>query len=136
MVGSLRVFGALAAMCCTVNAQAAGPTGRPYFFWYGHFVTRPSAVIDLSGTNSFEIGGSHWSQWGLNGASARTTYYVNLCKPDCARGRYAKQPAVVRFSGVTRCRGKQVFTNYVVRTTAGRVLLTGSFRALGYLARC
>ncbi len=76
----------LSAMCCAASAQGAVSRTGPYFVQSGHFVARPTGVIDLSGTNRFEIGASRWSRWIRASAVARTTYYVNTCKPDCARG--------------------------------------------------
>lgn len=136
-MGSIRLLVVLGAVCCAVTAQGAMTRVGPYFVGAdGRFVTRPTTVIDLSGTDSFEIGGSRWSRWGAFGATARTIYYVNLCKPDCAQGQYRKQPATVRFSRTTLCRGKVVFTNFVVTSLVGRWLLAGSFRDIGYLRNC
>jgi len=126
----------LSAMCCAASAQGAVSRTGPYFVQSGHFVTRPTGVIDLSGTNSFEISASRWSRWTRANAVARTTYYVNTCKPDCARGRYTKQAATVRFFRTALCRGKVVFTNFVVTSLVGRWLLAGNFRDLGYLLNC
>ena len=84
----------------------------------------------------YEIGASHWTSWSRTGASARTTYFVNTCKPDCAHGRYQRQPARVRFFGIARCRGRDVFTNVLVTSLIGKRLFSGDFRSIGYLNSC
>jgi hypothetical protein len=136
-MGSIRLLVVLGALCCVVTAQAAVPRLGPYFVGAnGRFVAKPTAVIDLSGTDSYEIGGSRWTRWNPTGGTARTTYYVNICKPDCARGRYTKQAATVRFYRTALCRGKVVFTNFVVTSLVGKRLLAGNFRGIGYLHNC
>jgi hypothetical protein len=108
----------------------------PYFVENGRFVTKPTGTIDLSGTDGYEIGSTHWTSWTANNATARTTYYLNLCKPNCARGRYASRPARVRFFRTTPCRGRAVFVNYVVSALDDTGLASGDFRSIGYLRGC
>ena len=136
LVGSFRFLFVLAALCCAASAQAAVLNTGPYFVRNGRFVTKPMGLIDLSGTDSYEIGSSRWTSWTARSATARTTYYVNLCKPNCARGRYASRPARVRFFRTASCRGRAVFVNYVVSALDGKALASGDFRSIGYLYGC
>ena len=126
----------LLLMLCFVAGASASLQAGPYFVESGHFYIRPTWRIDLSGTGSWYIANSHWLTWGPKGATALTTFCSNTCKPNCAAGRYRTQPARVRLSHLVVCRGKVVFNAFTVSDRAGRGLLSGDFRSIGYLRDC
>jgi hypothetical protein len=108
----------------------------PYYVDGAHFFVKPTFRIDLSGTGSWYIGNSRWLRWSPSGASAATTFYKNVCKPNCAAGRLRPQRAKVRLFHLVACRGSLVFSQFKVVSVEGRLLLSGAFRPLGYLDRC
>jgi len=46
------------------------------------------------------------------------------------------QPAKIRLFGMVRCRGKEVFSDFVVIDPPGEPVVQGTFRALGNMQRC
>jgi hypothetical protein len=132
----IRILAApLLALVLTAGGGAAA--SGPYVVLNDTFYVRPSFTFEISRAtaNSF-IGRSHWSTWGARGATARTTLFTNTCKPNCSEGFFKPQPAQVHLFNLTHCRGKQVFSEFVVMDRAGEPLMQGSFRSLGYLRRC
>lgn len=127
----------LGLMCGGIAGSADGrTTSVPYFVESGKFFVRPTFTIDVSGTGSWLISRSHWRTWQSNEATAVTTLDTNTCSPSCATGHYTQRTARVRFYDVVACSGRRVFDRFSVSTPAGRPLLAGDFRSLGYLARC
>jgi hypothetical protein len=130
------IFAALALSLAVAAAGEAAPPG-PYVVLNNTFYVKPSFTFEISRAtaNSF-IGRTHWSTWGMSGATARTTLFTNTCQPSCGEGRFREQPAQVRFFNLAPCHGKQVFSDFVVMDAAGEPLIQGDFRSLGYLRRC
>ena len=124
----------LVAALCQVSLGLAG-TG-PFYVDGGHFFVKPHFRIDLSGTGSWYIGNSRWLTWSPKSATAATTFYTNVCEPNCAAGRLRSQPANVRLYDLVVCRGSHVFNRFKVTSSNGRLLLSGTFRSIGYLSRC
>lgn len=128
------VLGVIVVALC--QADLGSTQTGPYFVYGAHFFVRPTFRIDVSGTGSWYIGHSRWLTWNREGATAATTFYRNVCKPNCATGRLRGQPARVRFFDLVACRGSKVFSRFEVTSLNGRRLLSGAFRPLGYLNHC
>jgi hypothetical protein len=89
-----------------------------------------------NGEASQFVGKSHWTAWARSGAVANTTLFTNTCRPSCRFGHYLQQPAKIRLFGLVPCRGKAVFSEFVVIDPSGEPVVQGSFRSLGNMQRC
>lgn len=102
----------------------------------GHFTIEPASRIDLSGRSSSEFTDVRWLTWTPTHARATGMFLTNTCNPSCATGNETADPAHLELSHVVSCRGKRVFDYFAVTGKRGRLLMTGSFRFLGYLLGC
>jgi hypothetical protein len=125
----------LLMLAFTASVAAATPSGT-YVVVCGHFTIEPASRIDLSGTSSSEFTDLRWRTWTSTQARATGTFLTNTCNPSCATGSETAVPAHLQLSHVVSCRGKRVFNYFAVTGKRGRLLMTGSFRSLGYLLGC
>src|SRR4051794_25901826 len=94
----IKLVVVLAVVAALAQAGPGSAQSRPYYVDGAHFFVKPTFRIDVSGTGSWYIGKTHWLSWSPSGASAMTTFYTNVCKPNCAAGRLRSQRAKVRLS--------------------------------------
>jgi hypothetical protein len=133
----MRLAGVLVVFLVLSGASVAAVGSGPFVVVNDTFYVKPTFTFELSSArrNSM-IGKTQWLSWSATGASARTTLFTNTCRPNCGEGSFQKQPAQVRFYNLATCRGKKVFSDFVISAVNGEPLLSGSFRSLGYLRHC
>lgn len=61
-----------------------------------------------------------WSSWDASRAAGRGSLWLNLCKPNCAEGKYAYYPVAVTLSGVRASSQGPWFRDLAIRFTGAR----------------
>jgi opacity protein-like surface antigen len=83
--------------------------------------SRPKALTLTCGDANSGLSGLSWSTFGGTKASARGTFEMNTCTPNCAQGKTVKYPVTVTASDPRTCKaGLRVYDKVSLRFT-GRV---------------
>jgi hypothetical protein len=66
----------------------------------GPAATRPSIIRLTCADDGIGVQGVDWVTWTRSGATGHGTLWLNLCKPNCATGKFAYYPVGVTLSDV------------------------------------
>lgn len=66
---------------------------------------RPKALTLMCGDGNTVLSGLRWSSFGAASASARGTFAMNTCNPNCAQGKVVRYPVTVKASDPRSCKG-------------------------------
>lgn len=106
----------LALLICTAPVDAAKP--KP-IFWKNY--EEPAQIeptrIEINYSTGFAwvSGLTEWEDWGTVSATARGTFHVNSCRPNCAAGNYEAHRARVTLFKVRHCQGQRRYLNVKVQ---------------------
>lgn len=62
--------------------------------------TRPSIITLTCADAGIGVQDMTWATWTSSGATGHGLLWLNLCKPDCAAGKFARYPVRVALSDV------------------------------------
>jgi hypothetical protein len=80
--------------------------------------SRPKALTLACGDGNTVLSGLRWSSFGGASASARGTFEMNTCTPNCVKGKVVNFPVAVKASDQRTCKaGLRVYDKVTLRFT-------------------
>lgn len=108
-----------AVLAYAVGADASGSrTSQPAFGGCSAAAPaiRPDVIITGCGDGGQYFADISWSSWTASSAAGKGTEFVNLCKPNCAAGRFLRNAVSLRLARVRVCSNRRLeFTRLVAR---------------------
>jgi hypothetical protein len=122
---ALRTIALLALVAAPAGALASGgaKVSKVYVTNCTHADFKPSLIILACGDAGAYVQNLSWSAWSSAGASAKGSYTIKTCNPNCAAGGTKSFAANVKLSKPKSCpkakKGK-VFTEIALTFTGNR----------------
>lgn len=80
--------------------------------------SRPKTLTLTCGDGNTALSGLRWSSFGGVSASARGTFEMNTCTPNCAQGKVVRYPVTVNASDPRTCKASlRVYNKLTLRFT-------------------
>ena len=81
-------------------------------------VSSPKQLTLTCGDGNTVLKGLTWTNFGKPTASAKGTFVINLCEPNCASGKDASYPVTVKATSAKKCKGGSVYNRLTLTFTA------------------
>jgi len=80
--------------------------------------SKPRSVTLTCGDGNTVLAGLSWSSFGGASASAKGTFKMNTCEPNCASGKVVSYPVSVTATGARSCKaGLRVYNKVTLKFT-------------------
>jgi hypothetical protein len=88
----------------------------------------PKLLTLTCGDGNTVLKGLSWTNFGKSSATAKGTFVIDLCEPNCAEGKNASYPVSVKATGAKKCKGTSVYGKLTLTFTGHKPKSANNFK--------